>query len=252
MPNEFENGSVNAGSPNAPIGSSVGQASKDDYEKAYKELESRFGTQGQELGEYREFFKNIGPLLGKLDEMPELAKAIEDGKIDASLASAIAEGRISVRDAETVTQAHEEVKASLGKKLEKTSTEDIAKLVDEKVGQIRQELAEKEELASFEAKTLNFIANTPDFTEYSDAIDKWLDDHKDITDVEIAYYAIKGKMSEQAARKTAEGEAVERAKGVVMNASGGSTRATYSQDGRSLADVLIAGSANPNSFFPGA
>jgi hypothetical protein len=246
-------GSVNAGSPNAPIGSSVGQASKDDIEKAYKELESRFGSQGQELGEYRELFKNLGPLLEKLDEMPELVKALEEGKVDKSLAIAIAQGNVTIKQAEAITdQAKEEVKSTLGKKFGKTDQEDVAKLVSTEVDKIRNELAEKEDLKSYEAYTTNFIASTPDFQEYADAIDQWLGKHDDVTDIEIAYYAVKGQLSEKAAREAREKDANEVAKNVALNASGGAPRATYSESGISLADQLIAGRPNPNSFFPGA
>lgn len=241
-------GSGIPGSPNAPVGSQSGQAGS-DYEKAYHELESRFGTQGQELGEYREFFKNLGPLLDKLDNMPELVKAIEDGKIDEGLATAILEGKVTVGEAK---QAVDEVKSAIGKKaFDKAAPEDISKLVDEKVGEIRHEMAERDELSSFEAYTRDFIVNTPDFVEYADSVDQWLSKHSDITDIEVAYYAVKGHMSESSARRLAEQERSEGAKAIAMNAVGGQARASYSEDGVSLVDKLISGRPNPNAYLGG-
>jgi len=45
----------------------------------YEELESKLGEQGNELGKYRDFFKQVEPLLGELDKQPELVQAIVDG-----------------------------------------------------------------------------------------------------------------------------------------------------------------------------
>lgn len=257
-PNEF--GSAPAGSPSAPVppasAAPAGQASTTggaiDYEKAYKELETRLGTQGGELGEYRQFFQNIAPLLDKLDQAPELVQAIVDGKINKEIAKAVTEGRVDVRDAAVVTAAHETVKDKLGDKAYDAATpEAITKLVELQVNKFRRELEEKSDLASFQDYTQKFIQNTPDFQEHADAIDKWLDTH-DVTDVEVAYYAVKGQMSEEAAKKLAESAAGERAKDILSNASGGGQTANYSPDGTPLVDRLIAGRPNPNSFFPGA
>ena len=78
-----------------------------DQNKDYGELESRLGQQGQELGEYRQFFQNISPLLDKLNQQPDLVQAIIDGKVDDSIAAAVMEGRIDIRDAAIVHQANE-------------------------------------------------------------------------------------------------------------------------------------------------
>lgn len=220
-----------------------------DNSKAYDELASRFGAQGQELGEYRQFFQNIAPLLDKLDQAPELVQAIIDGKVDKGIAQAVMEGRVDIRDAAVVQQAHEEVKADLGKKAYDLATpEAITKLVEAQVSKFRKEFEEKADLQEFQDYTQKFIEKTPDFQDYADEIDKWLDSH-DVADVEVAYYAVKGQMSEGNAQKTAEIAAAERAKEMMANASGGGQSAQYSADGSPLVDTLIAGRPNPNSFF---
>lgn len=254
-PNEF--GSVPTGSPtNAPAinssnqGSPAGQAQdggQTDYKALYEELEKKLGTQGNEIGEYRSFFNNISPLLDKLDQSPELVQAILDGKIDKQLAQAVYEGKINISDAAVVSQAATEVKADLGKEYKGTSPEEISKLVEQKVNEVRRELEESAELKDFETRSQKFIENTPDFVDHADKIDKWLDTH-DVMDIEIAYYAVKGQMSEAAAKKAADIAAIDRAKEFVSNAAGGGVSAQYSPDGSRLVDNLIAGRHNPNVF----
>lgn len=138
-------GSGKTGSPNlaGPTGQPA-EGVKKDYQAMHSELENRLGEQGRELGEYRTFFENIAPLLGKLDESPELVQAIVDGKIDQELARAVIDGKITIGDAETVTEAHSQVKEDLGKqKYEKTSTEDINKLVEKKISEVRKDMESK-------------------------------------------------------------------------------------------------------------
>jgi hypothetical protein len=220
--------------------------------KAYDELAARFGSQGQELGEYRTFIQNIAPLLDKLDQAPELVQAIIDGKVDKDIANAIVEGRVDVRDAATVQQAHEDVKDKLGAKAYDLATpESITKLVEAQVSKVRQEFEEKADLQNFQDYTQKFIEKTPDFQEYADEIDKWLDSH-DVADIEVAYYAVKGEMSEANAQKVADQVAAERSKEMMSNAQGGGYSAQFTADGTPLVDRLIAGRPNPNSFFPGA
>jgi len=250
-------GSGFPGSPNVPA-SAPGQAAPAgqtnnggaiDYKKAYEEVMPRMGTMGNELGEYRQFFQNIAPLLDKLDQAPELVQAIVDGKLDKDIGKAVLEGRVDIRDAAAVQQAHEQVKAELGKKgYEKATADDITKLVEQQVGKFRKEFEEKQEYASFQEYTQKFIENTPDFQEYADDVDKWLDTH-DVTDIEVAYYAVKGKLSETKAKKLAEVAGAERAKEYVANAQGGNNGSQYAADGTPLVDALIAGRPNPNSFF---
>jgi hypothetical protein len=255
------NGSAPAGSPNvpaanpnpgAPAGQTLPTGGAIDKAKAYDELETRFGTQGKELGEYRQFFQNIAPLLDKLDQSPEMVQAIVDGKLDKDIAKAVLEGRVDVRDAAAVQAAHDQVKTKLGDKAyEATSPEAIAKMVEDKVDKFRKEFEEKSELGKFQEYTQKFIDNTPDFKDYADEVDKWLDEH-DVTDIEVAYYAVKGQMSEAAAKKVAETATAERQKEIILNAGGGGQTAQYAADGSALVDKLISGRPNPNSFFPGA
>ena len=68
-----------------------------DASKNYDELAARFGQQGTELGEYRQFFQNIAPLLDKLDQEPDLVQAIIDGKVDSKIAQAVIDGRVDIR-----------------------------------------------------------------------------------------------------------------------------------------------------------
>ena len=257
--NDGKNGSANAGSPSGPainpndIGAhagqpTTGQGTNVDYERAYKELETRLGHQGQELGEYRTFFQNISPLLEKLDKDPVLVQAILDGKIDKDLATAVSEGRVSIGDAQQVTKANEEVKKALGKEeYAAANPKDIEKMVEERLAAMRQEFEQNAEMKEFEERTQKFIESTSDFADFADEIDKWLDTH-DVTDIEVAYWAVKGRMSEAAAKQKAEEEAGERAKEVAQNASGGGVTAQYTADGRSLADILISSNRNPNVF----
>lgn len=253
-PNEF--GSAPVGSPNAPAinpnnpGGAAGQANDGaqvDYKTQYEELEKKLGAQGSELGEYRTFFQNISPLLDKLDQSPELVQAIIDGKVDANLAKAAYEGKISIADAAAVSQAATEVKKDLGSEYKGMSPEEINKLIENKANEIRKEFEEKADLSEFEEKTQRFIASKTDFVEHAPAIDKWLDEH-DVTDVEVAYWAVKGKLSEAAATKKAEEEAGEQQKDMMMNAAGGGVTARYAPDGTSIIDKLVAGKANPNVF----
>jgi hypothetical protein len=243
-------GSAAAGSPAsvpAAAGETPGQTV--DTSKNYDELASRFGAQGQELGEYRQFFQNIAPLLDKLDAAPELVQAIIDGKVDKQIAQAVIEGRVDVRDAQAVVQANETVKEKIGEKAYDMATpESISKLVQAEVSKVRAEFAEKADLQTFQDYTQKFIEKTPDFQEYASDIDKWLDTH-DVADIEVAYYAVKGQMSEAKAAKVAETVAANNAKELMANAPGGNQQAQYSPNGAPLVDSFIAGRPNPNSFF---
>lgn len=254
MPSEHNLGSGidHSGSPsyntdpfNAQGGQS-GQSAGVDYKALYEELESKMGGMGNELGEFRSFFEGISPLLDKLDKSPELVQAIIDGKIDADLAKAVIDGKVSIGDAQAVTQAHTEVKKELGNKgYNQTSAEDIAKLVEQKVGEVRGELKEVEEMRSFEAGVNEFIANTQDFSEYASEISDWLDEH-DVTDIRVAYYAVKGQVSEREAKKQAQRDAADYQKGNV--APGGGNGAYYVPNSGDIVDQLIAGRTNPNLF----
>lgn len=252
------NGSGNPGSPenvpapNQPQGTPAGETSVtggDSGAKNYDELAARFGAQGQELGQYRQFFQDIAPLLDKLNDAPELVQAIIDGKVDKNLAQAVMEGRVDINDAAAVQQAAENVKEQVGEEKFNLMTPDaITKLIEAEAAKIRQEFEEKADLQTFQDYTQRFIENTPDFQDYADEIDKWLDEH-DVADIEVAYYAVKGKLSEEKAQAAADEAAAERQKELMANAGGGAQPATYASDGTPLVDKLIAGQVNPNSFF---
>lgn len=218
----------------------------------HKELESLVGRQGQELGEFRKFFSDISPLLDKLDQSPEMVQAIIDGNITTELAKAAMEGKISIDDAKIVSKAHEDVKKELGKKgYEGASPEDVTKLVEDKAKEIKDEfekkLKERDELAAFESTVTDFVSRTPDFEQYAPEIDKWLDEH-DVTDIAVAYYAVKGELSEKEAKKQADIDKAEAEKSGALNMAGGQSRATHVRSDSNIIDSLISSKSNPNIF----
>lgn len=265
MAEEIKDGSVAAGSPiasGAPNpnnlgGAGVGEAPKVETAPQidpaqHKELESLVGRQGQELGEFRKFFSDIAPLLDKLDKAPEIVQAIIDGNITQDLAKAAIEGKVSITDAQIVTKAQEEVKKDLGKEgFKGASPEEVTKLVEEKAreikGEFQKELKERDELSAFEASVNDFIARTPDFKDYASEIDKWLDEH-DVTDIAVAYYAVKGELSEKEAKKQADIDKAEAEKSGALNMGGGQGNATHLRGDENVVDSLIASKSNPNIF----
>lgn len=263
MAEENNNGSATAGSPIAggvpnpnSFGGATGETPKETVPQIdpaqHKELESLVGRQGQELGEFRKFFSDIAPLLDKLDKSPEIVQAIIDGNITADLAKAAMEGKVSITDAQIVSKAHEEVKKDLGKEGYKgASPEEVAKLVEDKAkeikGEFQKELKERDELSAFESSVNDFIARTPDFSKYASEVDKWLDEH-DVTDIAVAYYAVKGELSEKEAKKQADIDKAEAEKGLALNATGGAGNATHIRGDANVVDSLIASKSNPNIF----
>lgn len=192
------------------------------------------------------------PLLNKLDESPELVNAILSGKVDKNLAEAALNGKVTIEQAEVITQAHADVKEKLGAGgYKQTSADEIAKMVEEKVGQVRKETADKlkdmEDTRNFEAGVQDFISRTPDFTDYAKDIDQWLNSH-DVTDIEVAYWAVKGQLSDKEAKKLAQENAAENAKNLALNAAGGGQRSNFVPASDELVDQLIAGKSNPNVF----
>lgn len=256
------NGSVTTGSPIASsvpnpntLGAATGQTQNQSAQidpTQHKELESLVGRQGAELGELRKFFQDISPLLDKLDKSPEIVQAIIDGKVTSDLAKAALEGKVQITDAQIVSKAHAEVKKELGKEGYKAaSPEEINQLVEDKAKAIEAKFdtkfKEQEEMRSFEDGVNDFIARTPDFKEHAPEIEKWLDEH-DVTDIAVAYYAVKGELSVKEARKQAEADAAEFQKSGALNAGGGSGRATHIRGDGDIVDSLISGKSNPNVF----
>lgn len=230
-----------------------GDASDFDYKKGYEELESKLGAQGGEVGEYRKFFKDIEPLLNKLEGQPELVQAILDGKIDSKLASSVLDGSIKPEDAEAITKAHDEVKKDLGdKKYENTSAENIEKLVSGQLDKFRDEmtstLKESQSLQSFEARVNDFIANTADFADYATNIEKWLDDHPEQDDIETAYQVVKGIALAHKAEEERQSKEGEDAKNMAANAAGGASQGAQVVTDTNIADQLIGNTRNPNVF----
>lgn len=252
-----QDGSVYAGSPliggptNPNDFSGTGQpltgetVPKAEYDKLYE----AYGKQSNEVGEFRSFFDDVTPLLEKMDKYPEIAKAVMDEKFDSTLATAILEGKVSVGDAKAIEAAATAVQKDLGKKeFAATSAEDVAKLVEKEMVKARKELEEQEELRSFKQSTADFIANTPDFADHGAAISEWLDDHVEVSDVEVAYYAVKGQLSTQDAMSQAARAQAEASKDWAQNAGGGQGVATHIQRGTPLIDQLIGSRSNPNVF----
>lgn len=220
-----------------------------DYKALYEELNTKLGAQGNELGDYRKFFNQIAPILEKLDAQPELIKAIIDGKVDAKLAQAAVEGKIKIEDAAAVTQAHDQVKRELGEKYEKTSPEEIKKMIQDHLGvfeeKITKSIDEKEDLRKFTEQSAAFIASKKDFANYADDVTQWLNDHSS-DDVVAAYYAVKGMALEKAQLEGDQDKIAEIAKTFALNASGAGTSGSGSLSNDELADMLVAKRSNPN------
>lgn len=236
---------VNPNNPGAATGQTGGAATETVPKSIYDQLESKLGTQGNELGQYKKFFEDITPLLDKLEKSPDLVQAIVDGKVTGELAKAVLEGKVQVSDATVVAQAAAAVQGNPDNQ-GKTAAE-VEKLIEASAEKLRREFEEKTELQSFEQGTKQFIENTADFPEYADEIGKWLDSH-DVTDIKIAYYAVKGELSESAAKKASEAASGDVARGVVANAAGGNSPAQYARNDPALVDQLIAGRPNPNNI----
>lgn len=231
----------------------------DDYiEKSqYQEAEKKISVQGEELGINRKFLKEISPLLDKLRDKPEIIEAIVDGKIDATLAQAALDGKISISDANEVGQAHKEIKKDLGKKeYEKTSSEEIEKMVANKVEKALAEktkslegmITKSDSRREYEDKVNVFIKNTSDYGKYAKDINVWLEKHPEQYDISIAYEAVKGKEVIDKASEEEEIKAAEAAKELASNAAGGSSQGGKVSEDKGLADQLIAGKGNPNDF----
>lgn len=256
MPEEIKKeGSAEAGSPgNQADPVKAGQSAQETVAKtAYEELEKKLGTQGQELGEYRTFFQNISPLLDKLDASPELVESILNDKVNPDLVKAVAEGRVEIKDAADISKAHEEVKKELGKEeYAKATPEEIEKKISEKLEGVTKEfdkkLSEADELRRFEDQVATFISSTPDFSEYAERVEKWLDEHPEQDDIEVAYHAVKGEAAVEEAKKKEEEAAGEAAKEVAANAGGGGSQASGSVKDKKLVDELISGRVDPNTL----
>lgn len=246
--NAGPDGKGQAGQPNdAGKQGEAKQITQDQYEA----LEKKLGEQGKELGDYRSFVKNISPLLDKLDAQPELIQAILDGKIDAELAKKAMEGKIDIEDAQKVSDAHEKVKKDMGKReYEKADPAEIEKRIESKLKEAEQnfdkKLKESEEMRNFKETVNNFIANTPDFSNYAEEIEKMILENPNIDDIELAYHVVKGKHLQAEKAKQGTANAGEAAKDLAANAAGGYSQGAKMVDDQEMVDKLIGSSSNPN------
>lgn len=237
----------------------VDEINLEDYVKKtqYEDAEKKIGEQGKELGDYRSFFKEISPLLDKLQEQPELVEAIMGGKIDSKLAEAVLADKVKIEEATKVAEAHKEVKKALGtKEYAKTSAKDIEKLVADKVKEhiaateksLKSDMSNMEERREFESKVNDFIAKTEDFPEYAGAINEWFEDHPNQYDIEIAYDAVKGRGVSKKIKEEEEAKAAEAQKNMAANAGGGQSQGAQIVQGEEILDKLIKRRSNPNVF----
>lgn len=227
----------------------------------YEELEKKLGSQGEEMGGYKTFLKEISPLLDKLNEQPELVQAIVDGKVDTTLAKAALEGKISIAEAKTVSEAHEKVKEEVGKeKIKEMKPEEIEKKVAEKLSAdmekmgdkisatAKKEREESEELREYKTSLDKFITETDDMAEYAEAMQEYADDHPELDDPKVIYNAVKGIALQKKADEDKEAGEGEDAKKVAANAAGGGSQgATVVQD-KNVVDELISNKGNPNAL----
>lgn len=223
----------------------------------YEEAEKKIGDQGKELGEYRSWFKDASPLLDKLKAEPEVVEAIMSGKIDAKLAQSVLEGKVSATDANEVTEAQKEVKKELGtKKFKEASSEEIEKMITEKVSQkiseetksLKGAIRESEDKMEFQKNIDDFVKNTPDFAKYADKIFEWTEEDKHNYDIRKGYEIIKGREIIDSAAKSETEKAAEAAKELAGNAAGGFSQGGKISEEKDLADDLISERSNPNVF----
>jgi len=264
-------GAANAGSPANNEGNQATQAAAsaqagnqggkseinlDDYisKKDYEELQKKLGENSAELGGLRNFFTEVHPLLEKLQDQPDVIQAIIDGKIDSSLAQAVLEGKVKIGDAKDVAEAHAQVKEDLGKdKYDKLGPDEIKKLVTDRLEESMKPVIDK--LMKSEQHFNKALTDaeerreyTPDYQDFAADIDKWFDEHPNQFDIEVAYYAVKGKQTTAEARKKAEEVAAEEAKKLAANAGGGQSRGNASVNDPDLVDKLFGDIRNPNSI----
>lgn len=226
----------------------------------YENLEEKLGEQGNELGEYRDFYEKISPFLDKVDEQPDLVKAIMANKITPELVESVLKGKVSTKEAETVTEAHKKVKEQLGKKeYDKTSPEDIENMVSEKVkegvSEAKKEfdkglnsVKEDAESDKFERQLTAFIEKTPDYADYAEDIQKWFGKNPTQYDIKIAYDVVKGQVLADKVAKDATEADGEAGKDIAGNAAGGGSQTAGVIEDKKLVDELIADKANPNVF----
>lgn len=216
----------------------------------YEKLSETLGKQGEELGDYRKFLTDITPLLEELQKQPALVEQIIAGKLDQNLVTAIAEGRVEVKDAAQVAQAHAEVKKELGKNYATLDPQAIEKMVEDKVKAVEQKLTESvegvEDKRKFENKVNEFIESVDDFPKYAGEIEKWFEEHPEEYDIETAYYAVKGRGTAKEEAQKAVERIAEEQKNLALNAGGGFSQGGAMKVGEDAFDSLVAPRGSPN------
>lgn len=247
-----------------PAGDVISKAEYEEIKSQYEELEKKFGAQGNELGDLRDFYKGIEPILMALEENPALTKALHSGQIDSNTVEAILSGRTTVEDVTKVTEAHDQVKKEMGReaysRAAKENPAEIEKRIQDLTSQFKKDLEENNKKIfssieqenrrkEFQTYTDNFIASTEDFSDFGEDIAKWLEDHPTVDDIAVAYDAVKGaKLSVE--KKTAMERAVaEKQKEIAANAGGGASQSAHVINNKEISDELIAPSGNPNELF---
>ena len=227
-----ETGSSVNTDPSEKEGESVDESeSAEHWKSSYEELQKVFGTQGTELGEYRDWFKGMEPILSALDSDPDLMQAIIDKKVDSELIEAALEGRITINDAANVAKANEEVKKEVGnKEYNKMSSDEIEKLVADRAAEIEKKVQyqfdQERDIRSFSDSFDSFVSSHDDFNEYAAEIDKWLDEHPDQLDISVAYEAVKGRVLVEQTEKAKENGDAEVAKEAAAAAAGGQSQSS--------------------------
>lgn len=224
----------------------------------YQELEEKIGTQGSELGELRDFFSKMTPLHEILEDNPEIVEAILSKKIDADLAKAVLEGKVKVEDATIVAKANEEVKKEIGTEEYKgLSPEAIEKLITAKVDEqlskkskdidVKLSNAEKSrEEKEYKQSVVDFVASVDDYADYSDAINKFIDEHPSQYDIEVIYNAVKGRTLGDKLKTEKDKQQAEEAKNLAANAGAGGSQGGSLSKGKPVIDDYVGRSSDPN------
>jgi hypothetical protein len=171
------------------------------------------------------------------------------------LVKPLLEGKITQKEAENVTEAQKNVQEKLGDAILKASPSEISKLISEELSKLeskmkedlKKDLSKREEENEWKEKSDDFMRSTKDFPEYADQIAE-LSKETGIVDLEILYNAVKGKVLSEKLAKQQEEEIAEASKGLAANAAGGGARSVSGVEAGKLADILIAGTSNPNLF----
>lgn len=223
----------------------VSTATPEITPEMYAELEQKLNERDTQAKGYEDFYQKISPILEKLDTNEDLVSLILEGKIDENLVSAIKEGKVDIKTAVAATEAAAEVEQQLKDNNVTTMKDtDIARLIEEKTNEKISELREESELDKFERQTQAFISSTPDFPEYAELIDKWIDENPEVTNVETAYYAVKGRLLTEDPERIKAAEALA-AREAASNVSSGNGNRTAQLDGPALVDKLIGSASNP-------